>query len=197
MPYEEFLDKRLFQPLGMKDTTFWPNGEQLQRLAKSYKPSADKKGLEETPIGQLKYPLDDPGRQPMPAGGLFSTATDLSLFYRMIANGGIFAGRRYLSEEAVEADDLEADRRAAKRPMVSASAPAATDRSRRRLQHQQQLRHRASADHDLPGAARLAGRRGPEDLLPAFHKAAVEAFASPASKDLSQNRIESPCGTGV
>ena len=28
MPYEEFLDKRLFEPLGMKDTTFWPNEEQ-------------------------------------------------------------------------------------------------------------------------------------------------------------------------
>ena len=30
MPYEEFLDKRLFEPLGMKDTTFWPNEEQLE-----------------------------------------------------------------------------------------------------------------------------------------------------------------------
>ena len=29
MPYEEFLRKRLFDPLGMKDTTFWPNAEQL------------------------------------------------------------------------------------------------------------------------------------------------------------------------
>ena len=48
MPYEEFLDKRLFGPLGMKDTTFWPNEEQLKRLAKSYKPNKDKTGLEET-----------------------------------------------------------------------------------------------------------------------------------------------------
>jgi CubicO group peptidase (beta-lactamase class C family) len=102
MPLEEFLDKRLFQPLGMRDTTFWPKGAQLARLAKAYKPSADRKGLEETPIGQLKYPLDDARRQPMPAGGLFSTATDLSLFYRMIAHGGEWAGRRYLSEQAVK-----------------------------------------------------------------------------------------------
>ena len=102
MPYEQFLDKRLFGPLGMKDTTFWPNAEQLKRLAKSYKPSADKKGLEETTISQLKYPLDDRGRQPMPAGGLFSTAADQSIFYRMIAQGGVFAGRRYLSARAVK-----------------------------------------------------------------------------------------------
>ena len=49
--YESFLDERLFGPLGMKDTTFWPRGEQLARLAKSYKPNADKTGLEETKIG--------------------------------------------------------------------------------------------------------------------------------------------------
>jgi CubicO group peptidase (beta-lactamase class C family) len=99
MPYEKFLDQRLFQPLGMKDTTFWPKGEQLERLAKSYKPA--KGGLEELPIGQLKYPLDDPQRQPMPAGGLFSTAADLSLFYQMLANNGRFTGKRILSEQAV------------------------------------------------------------------------------------------------
>ena len=99
MPFEKFLDQRLFQPLGMKDTTFWPAGEQLQRLAKAYEPA--KGGLEECRIDQLKYPLDDPQRQPMPAGGLFSTAADLSRFYRMIANGGVFAGKRILSEKAV------------------------------------------------------------------------------------------------
>ena len=59
MPYEEFLEKRLFEPLGMKDTTFWPDEEQLARLAKSYKPDADKTGLEETTVTQLNYPLDD------------------------------------------------------------------------------------------------------------------------------------------
>ncbi|HVJ83737.1 MAG TPA: serine hydrolase domain-containing protein, partial [Planctomycetia bacterium] len=38
MSYEEFMDKRLFAPLGMKDTTFWPSEEQAQRIAKGYKP---------------------------------------------------------------------------------------------------------------------------------------------------------------
>ena len=99
MPYEKFLDQRLFQPLGMKDTTFWPSGERLQRLAKAHRPG--KNGLEECQIDQLTYPLDDPKRQPMPAGGLFSTAADVSLFYRMLANNGALAGRRFLSEQAV------------------------------------------------------------------------------------------------
>jgi CubicO group peptidase (beta-lactamase class C family)/enterochelin esterase-like enzyme/sugar lactone lactonase YvrE len=100
--FEKFLDERIFQPLGMKDTTFYPSKSQIERLAKSYKPNATKDGLEETPIGQLKYPLDDPERQPMPAGGLFSTATDLSIFYRMMANGGVYHGTRILSEKAVK-----------------------------------------------------------------------------------------------
>src|SRR5205823_1560966 len=59
MPYEDFMQKRLFDPLKMKDTTFWPNDEQLSRLARSYKPNAAKNGLEETPITQLSYPLND------------------------------------------------------------------------------------------------------------------------------------------
>ena len=100
MKYETFLDKRLFKPLGMKDTTFWPSKSRLKRVARAYKPA--KEGLEECPIGQLKYPLDDRERQPMPAGGLFSTAADLSLFYRMLANNGTFAGKHILSEQAVQ-----------------------------------------------------------------------------------------------
>jgi CubicO group peptidase (beta-lactamase class C family) len=101
VPYAEFLDQRLFKPLGMKDTTFWPSKKQLTRLAKSYKPNADKTNLEETTVTQLKYPLDDRTRQPMPAGGLFSTARDLARFLRMILNGGVLDGKRYISEAAI------------------------------------------------------------------------------------------------
>jgi CubicO group peptidase (beta-lactamase class C family) len=101
MSYEDFLQQRLLTPLGMKDTTFWPNAEQLGRLAKSYKVNAAWTGLEETPCFLLTYPLDDRRRAPSPSGGLFSTATDISIFSRMILNNGVYAGRRYLSESAV------------------------------------------------------------------------------------------------
>ena len=101
MPYEQFLAKRLFEPLGMKDTTFRPNAEQISRLAKAYKPDADKTGLEETTISQLKYPLNTPDRQPMPAGGLFSTAADVAVFCQMVLNGGELKGKRYLSADAI------------------------------------------------------------------------------------------------
>jgi CubicO group peptidase (beta-lactamase class C family) len=102
MLYQDFLEQRLFKPLGMKDTTFWPNEEQLSRLAKSYKANKDKSDIEETPISQLKYPLNDHTRQPMPAGGLFSTASDLARFCQMILNNGELDGKRYLSEAAVK-----------------------------------------------------------------------------------------------
>lgn len=102
MPYEEFMEKRLFKPLGMKDTTFWPSESKLKHLAKVYKPNAAKNGLEETQISQFTYPLDDRKRGPCPGGGYFSTAKDVSIFCRMLLNGGEFDGKRYLSEAVLK-----------------------------------------------------------------------------------------------
>jgi CubicO group peptidase (beta-lactamase class C family) len=102
LKYEDFMQKRLFDPLGMKDTTFWPTDEQVARLAKGYKPNAAKDDLEETTISQLTYPLQDRKRQPMPAGGLFSTAADVARFCQMILNGGELDGKRVVSEAAVK-----------------------------------------------------------------------------------------------
>jgi CubicO group peptidase (beta-lactamase class C family) len=101
MPFAEFLKTRLFNPLGMKDTTFWPSKNQVARLAKSYRPNDDGTGLEETRITQLHYPLDDPKREPIPAGGLFSSAADLVRFCQMILNEGVFHGKRIVSANAV------------------------------------------------------------------------------------------------
>ena len=110
MPFEKFLDERLFQPLGMKDTTFWPSEEQAARIAKAYKPGPGNKGLEETTIGQLYYPLTDRAeRFPMPAGGLFSTAHDLARFYQMLLNGGQLDGQAVPVRGGGEADDQPAD----------------------------------------------------------------------------------------
>jgi CubicO group peptidase (beta-lactamase class C family) len=104
MAYEDFMQKRLFDPLGMKDTTFWPNAEQVTRLAKTYKPDATKKKLELGNLGQLQADLTDrQHRFPMPAGGLFSTAQDVSQFCRMLLNGGELDGRRFLSMKSFEA----------------------------------------------------------------------------------------------
>ncbi|MFA7343112.1 MAG: serine hydrolase domain-containing protein [Terrimicrobiaceae bacterium] len=101
MPYEQFLQERLFTPLGMVDTTFHPNSEQLKRLAKTYKVPKGETQLVETPIHFLTYPLDGPNRYPAPGGGLFSTVRDVVRFCQMLANGGTFEGKTYLSKNAV------------------------------------------------------------------------------------------------
>lgn len=101
MPFETFMEKRMFETLGMKETTFWPSEEQATRLAKTYKPDQAKKGLEETKIPFLAYPLTDKKRHIMPAGGYFSTAEDVARFCQMVLRGGELNGKRVLSEDAV------------------------------------------------------------------------------------------------
>ncbi|MFM7042881.1 MAG: serine hydrolase domain-containing protein [Planctomycetaceae bacterium] len=104
MPFERFVEERLFKPLGMVDTTFWPDDAQMARLAKSYRPKPESPvpALEEMAIKQLRQPLTDRvSRHPMPAGGYFSTAADVGRFCRMLLGGGEMEGRRVLSAEAV------------------------------------------------------------------------------------------------
>lgn len=101
MPYEKFLQARLFDPLGMRDTTFFPTARQLERLAKSYGPDADKSGLKEVAIPYMRTPFDRPGRHPEPGGGLFSTGEDLAQFCQMLLNKGVYKGKRLITEAAV------------------------------------------------------------------------------------------------
>ena len=103
MPYDEFLDNNLFKPLGMKDTTFWPDDAQLARLAKCYKAGRDQTALQETPLdARFSFPLNDKvHRYAMPGIGLFSTAADVLKFCQMFLNGGIYQGKRYLSAACI------------------------------------------------------------------------------------------------
>ena len=111
MPYEQFLQKEIFEPLGMVDTTFVPSEAQRARLAKAYQRTNDGKL---TSGGGASWLIEDSGvRAPNPSGGLYSTAGDLVRFYQMVLNGGELCGRRILSEEAVrlmtsvQTDDLQ------------------------------------------------------------------------------------------
>lgn len=98
LPFEKFLDQRLFQPLGMKDTTFFPTPKQKARLVKPVR--------KDKATGQLVSAELPPGfdPEPFPAanGGLFSTAADYLRFQRMILNEGTLEGRRYLKPESVK-----------------------------------------------------------------------------------------------
>lgn len=95
--YESYLHRRIFLPLDMKDTTFYPSEEQLQRLA----------GLYDNKEGQLKYvgysllgPVKE-ARHPVPAGGLYSTGPDLAKLYTVMLNNGMANGTRIISAASV------------------------------------------------------------------------------------------------
>lgn len=98
--YAEFLQERIFNPVGMKSTTFFPNEEQKRRMARLYKP-----GEQPGTIAPAEHWLVDfsSDRVANPSGGIISTASDMARFYQMILNGGTWKGQRIVSEHAVHA----------------------------------------------------------------------------------------------
>lgn len=94
-----FLQKRLFDPLGMKETTFHPTAEQLARVAKTY----HRDGARMTALTEKNRMLNLYGKEyESGGGGLYSTASDYALFAQMLANGGQLNGQRLLSPKTVE-----------------------------------------------------------------------------------------------
>ena len=107
MPYEKFLEERIFAPLQMKDTTFHPSAEQQERLAQLYEPGEEKGMLK--PLAHWLLNVK-PDATPNPSGGLFSTARDMARFYQMVLNDGELDGQRIVSAEAVrEMTSLKTD----------------------------------------------------------------------------------------
>ena len=99
MTFDAFVQKRIFDPLGMKGTTFYPTEAQRARLATAYARNKETGALEPVP------PRSDFGARNSPPqgnGGLYSTATDYARFCQMLLNGGTFDGRRYVSERAMK-----------------------------------------------------------------------------------------------
>ncbi len=96
--YEAFMAARIFEPLGMKDTSFRPSREQLARVAGTYGVKDGQLVL--APNSILGPPTNS--KHPIPAGGLFSTGADVARFYRMMLNGGTLDGKRILSEASVK-----------------------------------------------------------------------------------------------
>ncbi|TWU30966.1 serine hydrolase domain-containing protein [Novipirellula artificiosorum] len=104
-PFEAFLQKRIFDPLGMKNTTFYPESKQQRRIATQYRLSDERKlqAVEDNRITNLSSDPNWPRTQgPNPSGGLYSTARDLFAFYQMILNQGQFRGTRLLTKESIE-----------------------------------------------------------------------------------------------
>jgi CubicO group peptidase (beta-lactamase class C family) len=102
MPFEEFLEQRIFKPLGMVDTAFYVPKEKLNRFAEFY--SYDKDGKLQA-VGVKEGLNHDFAAKPALSsggGGLVSTATDYMRFCQMLLNGGQLDGVRLLSPLSVE-----------------------------------------------------------------------------------------------
>ena len=99
MSFDAFLQQRLFDPLGMKNTTFYPTAEQRSHLVTAYAKNKDTGALESVPPRSEFGPRDRP---PQGNGGLYSTAPDYAKFCQMLLNGGALGGRTYLSADAMK-----------------------------------------------------------------------------------------------
>jgi CubicO group peptidase (beta-lactamase class C family) len=99
-PFEVFLRKRIFDPLGMKDTTFYLSEAQMPRWVIPAKREGEQ--LVPAGIGLLYgHPPTWRGHYPASNSGLFSTARDYARLAQMLLNSGVLDGRRYLTAESV------------------------------------------------------------------------------------------------
>ncbi len=93
--FDQFTRQRIFEPLGMKDTFFYPPETVAPRVVRLY---------QKTPKGLQKQ--DNPGFMNgvyfSGSGGLSSTAEDYLQFGQMLANSGQLNGKRLLSPRTVE-----------------------------------------------------------------------------------------------
>jgi CubicO group peptidase (beta-lactamase class C family) len=100
--YVDFITGHILQPLGMKDSFFFPPPDKIARIAMVYARQDGK--LVRAPATILG---GDPAKYrqgavfPAPGWGLYSTAEDLLHLYRMMLNDGVYEGHRYLSPFSV------------------------------------------------------------------------------------------------
>ena len=121
--YPEFIKERILDPLGMKDSTFWPSAEQAPRLPITAKYNPDTKKLED--IHHNPDVVSDPAKcGPVPPrvlsqcnmgviahyknhfarpdADLFATTVDMSKFAQMLLNGGTYQGKEYITPASLK-----------------------------------------------------------------------------------------------
>jgi CubicO group peptidase (beta-lactamase class C family) len=106
---DEFFRERIFGPLGMRDTAFYPPAEKVARIAALYRPGDDKKivrvGKDPVHVGQLTYtatyPYEGPHTYFSGGAGLTSTASDYARFLQMLLDGGKANDKQLLKTETV------------------------------------------------------------------------------------------------
>ena len=98
IPFDQFLESRIFKPLHMVDTAFWVPEQKRSRLATVYRRGSQPGTL----VRSEGRRLSEPPVFPSGAGGLVSTVDDYLQFARMMLHNGEVDGVRLLSRKSVE-----------------------------------------------------------------------------------------------
>ena len=102
--WENFLKARVLDPLGMKDTWFWPTDAQLAHQVEMYTCQKDAPAKYQREASMQQRPYNDSHVFASAGAGLWTTANDQLKFYKMLMNLGVGDnGVRILKEETVKA----------------------------------------------------------------------------------------------
>lgn len=102
---DQYFQKHIFEPLGMKDTYFYLPDAKKDRLVPIYSETKEKtlvKGSTNSLAANPDYPITGAKTFYSGGGGLSSTAYDYAIFLQMLLNGGVYNGKRFLSPKGVE-----------------------------------------------------------------------------------------------
>ena len=101
--WENFLKKRVLDPLGMKDSWFWPTDAQLAHQVEMYTCQKGAPAKYQREASMQQRPYNDGHVFPSAGAGLWTTANDQLKFYKMLMNLGVGEnGVRILKEETVK-----------------------------------------------------------------------------------------------
>ena len=102
--WENFLKERVFDPLGMTSSGFWPTADQLARQIEMYNCQKGAPAQWRSDNPSMQRPYGDDRVFSSAGAGLWTTARDQLKFYKMLMNLGVGEnGVRILKEETVKA----------------------------------------------------------------------------------------------
>ena len=102
MPFDEFLRKRIFEPLGMEDTGFYLPDSKADRLVAVQQKEGEKWVQYPVTFYDTNYPITGAKTFFSGGAGLSSSAKDYATFLQMYLNGGELNGVRILSRTTVQ-----------------------------------------------------------------------------------------------
>jgi CubicO group peptidase (beta-lactamase class C family) len=102
MPFDQFLQTRLFDPLGMDDTGFYLPDRKADRLVPVQRPVNGSWERYPVTFYDPQYPVKGAKSFFSGGAGLSSTARDYAVFLQMYLNGGAYGGVRILSRTTVD-----------------------------------------------------------------------------------------------